>query len=72
MASGFKSISVLAAALVAAGCASQNVASDSTGKEAQGEFKTPAAAATPAADVQVVTAQFGVFGADPAGRRLLY
>ena len=28
MASGVKSISVLAAALVAAGCASQNVASD--------------------------------------------
>ena len=73
MASGVKSICVLAAALMAAGCASLNVASDGATRASGGDLKTPAASAqAPAVDVQVVTAQFGVFGADPAGRRLLY
>jgi hypothetical protein len=72
MASRTKAIGVLAAALVAAGCASQNPGSDApTTPSASGDIKTRAGALTPA-DVQVVTAQFGVFGADPSGRRLLY
>ncbi len=67
-----KAISVLAAALVAAGCASQNPGSNApTTPSTEGDIKTRAGALTPA-DVQVVTAQFGVFGADPSGRRLLY
>ncbi len=72
MASGFKSATVLVAALVAAGCASQAIRGDQSAAPA-GDVKV-AAAKTPlsAADVQVVTAQFGVFGADPSGRRLLY
>ena len=72
MASRIKAISVLAAALVAAGCASQNPGSNApTTSSTEGDIKTRAGALTPA-DVQVVTAQFGVFGADPSGRRLLY
>ncbi|MGH6610452.1 MAG: hypothetical protein ACRECQ_09355 [Burkholderiaceae bacterium] len=71
MASGIKSLTVLVAAFAAVGCASQS----STGSTATaaGNIKASAATAklTPA-DVQVVTAQFGVFGADPSGRRLLY
>ena len=67
-----KAIGVLAAALVAAGCASQNPGSNApTTPSTEGDIKTRAGALTPA-DVQVVTAQFGVFGADPSGRRLLY
>ena len=78
MASGVKSISVLFAALVAAGCASQHVADDGSANgaastKASGDLKAPATSAqVPAVDIQVVTAQFGVFGADPAGRRVLF
>jgi hypothetical protein len=70
MASGTKSITILAAALMAVGCASQDPASSTS---AAGDLKTAAAKAPlTAAEIQVVTAQFGVFGADPSGRRLLY
>ncbi len=74
MTSGFKSITILAAAIVAAGCASQNPAGTAaTTDSSAGDIKTRAATAPlTAADIQVVTAQFGVFGADPSGRRLLY
>ena len=72
MASGVMSITVLAAALIAAGCASQNPAGDGAARaSSSGDVKAPTAQ-MPAVDVQVVTAQFGVFGADPNGRRLLY
>jgi len=73
MTSGTKSITILAAALMAVGCASQDPASSTATNSAAGDLKT-AAAKSPlaAAEIQVVTAQFGVFGADPSGRRLLY
>jgi hypothetical protein len=71
MTSGTKSITILAAALMAVGCASLDPASTAT--SAAGDHKTAAAKAPlAAAEIQVVTAQFGVFGADPSGRRLLY
>lgn len=62
------------AAILAAGCAT----SDPGAPRAQG--KSPAAASVQArsaadfhpAAVEVVAAQFGVFGADQAGRRMLY
>ena len=74
MASGIKSITILAAALVAAGCASLDpTSSTSATTSAAGDLKKAAGKAPlTAAEIQVVTAQFGVFGADPAGRRLLY
>jgi hypothetical protein len=72
MASGVKSVTALVAALLAAGCASQNPGGDQS-TASQGENKAATAKAPlTAADVQVVTAQFGVFGSDPSGRRLLY
>jgi len=62
------------AAIFAAGCAT----SDPGAPRAQG--KSPAAASVQAqsaanfhpAAIEVVAAQFGVFGADQAGRRMLY
>jgi hypothetical protein len=73
MASGTKSITILAAALMAFGCASQDPASSTATTSPAGDLKTAAAKAPlAAAEIQVVTAQFGVFGADPSGRRLLY
>lgn len=62
------------AALLAAGCAT----SDPEAPRAQG--KNPAVASAQSrsaadfrpADIEVVAAQFGVFGADPTGRRMLY
>jgi hypothetical protein len=73
MASVTKSITILAAALMAVGCASLDPASSTATTSATGDLKT-ASAKSPltAAEIQVVTAQFGVFGADPSGRRLLY
>jgi hypothetical protein len=72
MASVTKSITILAAALMAVGCASQDPASTAS-TSAAGDLKTAATKAPlTAAEIQVVTAQFGVFGADPSGRRLLY
>ena len=73
MISGIKSITVLSAAvLMVAGCAQVPVRLDPSPALA-GDQKTPAAGAgLTAIAVQVVTAQFGVFGADPNGRRLLY
>jgi len=74
MTSGIKAIIILAAATVAAGCVSQNP-SDTAAKvpSSAGDIKTRSATMPlTAADLQVVTAQFGVFGADPNGRRLLY
>jgi hypothetical protein len=73
MASVTKSITILAAALMAVGCASLDPASSTATTSAAGDLKT-ASAKSPltAAEIQVVTAQFGVFGADPSGRRLLY
>lgn len=72
MASGFKSITVLAAALVA-GCASHPPGNTASLPSTASDVKTSAAIAPlTAAELQVVTAQFGVFGADPNGRRLLY
>lgn len=72
MITGIKSITVLgAAALVVAGCSQVPLRQDSS--TLAGDLKAPAAgAALTAIAVQVVTAQFGVFGADPSGRRLLY
>lgn len=67
MAFGLKLCSVAVAALVV-GCASQTAGTSATSAEA----RTSALKAPLASDVQVVTAQFGVFGADPSGRRLLY
>lgn len=73
MASGTKSITILAAALMAFGCASQDPASSTATTSPAGDLKTAGAKAPlAAAEIQVVTAQFGVFGADPSGRRLLY
>ncbi len=74
MTSGLKAISVLAAALVAAGCASQNPTSTSATTVTTADEVKSVVTKAPliAAEVQVVTAQFGVFGADPSGRRLLY
>ena len=64
-----KSITILAAALMVVGCASQDPASSAAATSAAGDLKT-AAAKVPlaAAEIQVVTAQFGVFGADPSGQ----
>ena len=58
---------------MAVGCASLDPASSTATTSAAGDLKT-ASAKSPltAAEIQVVTAQFGVFGADPSGRRLLY
>jgi hypothetical protein len=73
MASVTKSITILAAALMAVGCASLDPASSTATNSAAGDLKTAnAKAPLTAAEIQVVTAQFGVFGADPSGRRLLY
>ena len=73
MASVTKSITILAAALMAVGCASLDPASSTATTSAAGDLKTAnAKAPLTAAEIQVVTAQFGVFGADPSGRRLLY
>ena len=73
MASVTKSITILAAALMAVGCASLDPASSTATNSAAGDLKTASAKAPlTAAEIQVVTAQFGVFGADPSGRRLLY
>lgn len=74
MTSGIKSITLLAAAIAIAGCASQEPASGTLStRSATGNLKTPGSAAPlTAAELQVVAAQFGVFGADPSGRRLLY
>lgn len=54
------------AALLAGGCATsvQPVAPDSVQSKSAADFHP--------AQVEVVQAQFGVFGADPAGRRMLY
>ena len=73
MASVTKSITILAAALMAVGCASLDPASSTATTSAAGDLKTAnAKAPLTAAEIQVVTAQFGVVGADPSGRRLLY
>jgi len=65
------SISVsLAAALLASGCAAPVQTPASASKdEAAAAIKSPLT--TPAA-IEVLSAQFGVFGADPTGRRILY
>ncbi len=74
MTSVIKAFTLFAAAAMVAGCASQNPSSSAaTTASTSGDVKTPALPAPlTAAEVQVVTAQFGVFGADPNGRRLLY
>lgn len=75
MASGIKSITLLAAAIAIAGCASQEPRSSTASQAAKsvtGNLKTPGSVPLTAVELQVVTAQFGVFGADPSGRRLLY
>lgn len=74
MTSGIKAIMILAAAMVAAGCVSQNPAGTAAKvPSSAGDIKSAATGGPlTAADLQVVTAQFGVFGADPSGRRLLY
>ncbi len=71
MASGPRLMTVLAATLLAAGCAPLSPTAENPATVAARIAKNPAAV-LPAVDVQVVAAQFGVFGADPAGRRLLY
>jgi hypothetical protein len=61
---------VFAAALV--GCAAQSTA-PATGTPALGPARPDASiVATKQAKVEVVSAQFGVFGADPTGRRMLF
>ena len=73
MSSGIKTITLLAAAIAIAGCASQELAAGTaSNKSASGALKSANVAPLTPADLQVVTAQFGVFGADPSGRRLLY
>ncbi len=61
-------------AVFAAGCATSNPAA--VGGEAMGSaaptVQTTSAAAFHPAHVEVVAAQFGVFGADASGRRMLY
>jgi hypothetical protein len=70
-------LAIACASLLAAGCAS----TDPSAPAAGGAAARPAALATPQvrsaaefhpADVEVVAAQFGVFGADQSGRRMLY
>lgn len=61
---------LLSTAVLFGGCATQ----DKTAPAAATAIPTPAAipsARTPA-EIEVVTAQFGIFGADPTGRRVLY
>jgi hypothetical protein len=62
------------AALLAAGCAtSQPDAPRAQGKgPAAASAQSRSAANFQPADIEVVAAQFGVFGADPTGRRMLY
>jgi len=62
------------AALLAAGCATSHPdapRAQGTGPAAASAQSRSAANFRPA-DVEVVAAQFGVFGADPTGRRMLY
>jgi len=70
-------LAVACASLLAAGCATI----DPNVQRARSEVTPPTAQSTPQvksakefhpADVEVVAAQFGVFGADPSGRRTLY
>ena len=70
-------LAVACASLLGAGCAS----TDTSAPAASGGTARPAALATPQvrsaaefhpADVEVVAAQFGVFGADQSGRRMLF
>ena len=73
MVSGTRSITILAATIIAVGCASQSPSDRSAAATTAADLKsTGSKAPLAAADLQVVTAQFGVFGADPNGRRLLY
>ena len=70
-------LAVACASLLAAGC----VTTDASAPEARAVAPHSTALSTPQgrsaaefhpADVEVVAAQFGVFGADPSGRRTLY
>jgi hypothetical protein len=54
---------------LAAGCATPDAPPAATSPTVA---PLPAPAATKSAPIEVVSAQFGVFGADPAGRRILY
>jgi hypothetical protein len=70
-------LALACASVFAAGC----VATDPNAQPARSDVTPPAAQSTPQvksaaefhpADVEVVAAQFGVFGADPSGRRTLF
>jgi hypothetical protein len=70
MSKTFSRIALVCSVALAAGCATEPTATESpkTASMAQAGAST----AKQPADVEVVAAQFGVFGADPTGRRMLY
>jgi hypothetical protein len=66
-------LAVLCAAALASGCATSGPgASTGTNATRLDSVQSRSAAAFHPANVEVVEAQFGVFGADPSGRRMLY
>lgn len=71
-------LTLLCSAIVAAGCAATDPAALAPQPQAQAPAAEPASAQEKSAadfhpaNVEVVVAQFGVFGADTSGRRMLY
>jgi hypothetical protein len=66
-------LAVACASLLAAGCATIDPGAPEARSGAQSSTpQVKSAAEFHPADVEVVAAQFGVFGADPSGRRTLY
>jgi hypothetical protein len=66
-------LAVACASLLAAGCATTTpVAPQARDDVPPSSVQARSAAEFHPADVEVVAAQFGVFGADPSGRRMLY
>ncbi|MGZ8253597.1 MAG: hypothetical protein ACXWVT_02005 [Burkholderiaceae bacterium] len=70
-------LAIACATLMAAGCASNDPGAPAKGGAVQqptapSTAQSKSAADFHPADVEVVAAQFGVFGADPSGRRMLY
>lgn len=71
-------LTLLCSAIVAAGCAATDPAAMAPQPQAQAPAAEPASAQEKSAadfhpaNVEVVVAQFGVFGADTSGRRMLY
>jgi hypothetical protein len=74
MSTPFRSISVALTTVLAvlgSGCATREQA-DTTGTATVVPVPVTPAAPGKSAPIEVVSAQFGVFGADPTGRRILY